>query len=186
MVKVKPTETRNKISVKTNVETNVFSIKDNLSEFYAKLAERWANSSDMVNGLDYSSKYYAEQSKASAQVADEAKTATQELIEGFDNNVQIVKDDIEQNRIDSINAIDNTYSVAIGDIQEKSDEVLTSVEAKGNEVLSTVNTGIAELEDITNDLVNEINTTGKSYDNLTHKLASNLHLIFSQRLKKNK
>ena len=139
MVKVKPTETKNKISVKTSIETNVFSIKDNLSEFYAKLAERWANSPDMVNGIDYSSKYYAEQSKASAQIASNVKSETQALVDGFDNNVQIAKDDIEQNRINSINAIDNTYSVAVGDMQEKSDEVLASIEASKDEAIDSIN-----------------------------------------------
>ena len=176
MVSVRKSDTNSRISVKSTKETNAFAIKDNLSEYYAKQAENWAHSDVMVNGIDYSSKYYAEQSKASAQVADEAKTATQELIESFDNNVQIAKDDIEQNRIDSINAIDNTYGVAIGDIQEKSDEVLTSIETLRVEAVDNITT-------VKNDLVNEINTTGKSYDNLTHKQITNCITEIPQRIK---
>ena len=139
MVKVKPTASQGRITVKTSNDTNVFGIKDNLSEYYAKQAENWAHSEGIVNGIDYSSKYYAEQSKASAQVADEAKAVAQELVDNFDNNVQIAKDDIEQNRINSINAIDNTYSVAIGDIQKKSDEVLTSIETSKAEAVDSIN-----------------------------------------------
>lgn len=139
MVKVKPTENKNKISVKTNVETNIFSIKDNLSEYYAKQAENWAHSEGIVNGIDYSSKYYAEQSKASAQIVSGIKSETQALVDGFDNNVQIAKDDIEQNRINSINAIDNIYSVAVGDMQEKSDEVFANIETLRVEAIDYIN-----------------------------------------------
>lgn len=135
MVKVKPTESQGRITVKTSNDTNVFSVKDNLSEYYAKLSEKWASSPEIVNGIDYSSKYYAEQSKASAQVASDVKTETQELVEGFDNKVQIAKDDIEQNRINSINAIENTYSIAVEDMQEKSDGVLTNIETSKAEAI---------------------------------------------------
>lgn len=135
MVKVKPTANQGRITVKTSNDTNIFSIKDNLSEYYAKQAENWAHSEGIVNGIDYSSKYYAEQSKASAQVASDVKTETQELVDGFDNKVQIAKDDIEQNRINSINAIENTYSVAVEDMQEKSDEVLTNIETSKVEAI---------------------------------------------------
>ena len=140
MVKVKPTASQGRITVRSNNDTTIFGIKDNLSEYYAKLSERWANSPDMVNGIDYSSKYYAEKSKESANKAEIYKNNTLEAIDGFEENMQVAKNDIEQNRINSINAINNTCSIVMGDMQEKSNEVLTLIESSKAEAVDSINT----------------------------------------------
>ena len=139
MVKVKPTENKSRITVKSNNDTSVFAIKDNLSEYYAKLSERWASSPDMVNGADYSSKYYAEQSKNNANKTEILKNATIGAIDGLDIVIEKAKNDIEQNRINSIDAINDTCSIALGGMYEKREEVLTSLKALKAEAENSIN-----------------------------------------------
>ena len=85
----------NSVSINVSSSGNSASIKatPDTALFYSEKSREWAISNRIVDNEDYSSKYYAEQSKASAQVASNVKTETQELVDGFDNKVQIAKDE---------------------------------------------------------------------------------------------
>ena len=76
---------------------------------------------------------------------------------------------------------------AVNEVIDQKDSVIADIEGVRAEAVESVtdvaNTGIAELEDRTNNLVNEINTTGKSYDNLTRKQITNCLLEVPQNIK---
>ena len=161
-----------KVEITPGQVQNQITATPDSSQYYSNLSKSWAIDDNLVQGTDYSSKYYAGKSSESATIAESYANAA---VDTF-NNVQVATEtslaNIETARVE---AVDNITTVK--------SESIASVEAKGNEVLSTVNTGIAELEDITNDLVNEINTTGRSYDNLTHKQITNCLLEVPQNIK---
>lgn len=123
MVKVKPTASQGRITVRSNNDTTVFGIKDNLSEYYAKLSERWANSPDMVNGIDYSSKHYAEEARTSAETSSNYVNEIQEVysrIADDVNEAQITINDLKNN---SINHLTNVGSLLTEQISEKASEI---------------------------------------------------------------
>ena len=165
MVSVRKSDTNNRISVKSTKETNVFTIKDNLSEYYAKQAENWAHSEGMVNGIDYSSKYYAEQSKASAKIASDVKAEAQNLTQGFDNKVLVAKNNIEQTRIDSIDAINSVYTFVAEEMRNKSEQAFRDIDIKSSEVLGnleqTIDTSIAEYTEISNQIKQDNSESSK-------------------------
>ena len=53
-------------SLKKKLQVNVSS---DMSNYYSKLAKDWAVSNDIVNNEDYSSKYYANKTKITADDA---------------------------------------------------------------------------------------------------------------------
>ena len=165
MVSIKKTDTNNRISVKSTKESNVFGIKDNLSEYYAKQSENWAHSDVMVNGIDYSSKYYAEQSKASAQIVSEIKSETQALVDGFDNKAQIAQADLEQSKVDSANYLNDVYNNITLEFQEKTTQASEEIETKATEAIGnleeTIETSIAEYTEISNQIKQENSEASK-------------------------
>jgi hypothetical protein len=99
----------------------------------------------MVNGVDYSSKYYANQSKASAQNAEDIKTEITGYIEGFDTRVQEANDGIDQNSANAINAIDNAYTVVSAEIRTQAEEAI-------GDLTQTIDNSIAEYTEISNQI----------------------------------
>lgn len=123
MVKVKPTASQGRITVRSNNDTTIFGIKDNLSEYYAKLSEKWANSPDLVNGIDYSSKYYANKSKASEENARVYENAVKETYNEFKGSIDI-----------ALESVDNKVQQSITDIENSSNEIKDEIV---NEIKST-------------------------------------------------
>ena len=80
MVQVNPTNKNTTVKVSSlgavsNIQTTT------PQAYYDGLAKQWATSDKIVQGIDYSSKYYAEKSKESAQASLENKEASEHAIE---------------------------------------------------------------------------------------------------------
>lgn len=116
MIKVKPTASQGRITVRSNNDTTVFGIKDNLSEYYAKLSEKWANSPDLVNGIDYSSKYYANKSKASEENARVYENAVKETYNEFKGSIDIALESVNHKIQQSIAEIEKASSGIKNDV----------------------------------------------------------------------
>jgi hypothetical protein len=143
IIKVNVTSVKKqRVSVSNSQVGTEITASGDTGRFWAQTAKNWAVADVIVDNTDYSSKHYAEQSKASAQVASNVKTETQGLVDGFDNKVQIAKDDIETDKTSAIKSITTAKNSAISDID----------------------------------------TTGKSYDNLTHKNITNCLLEVPQNI----
>lgn len=167
MVKVKPTEKYNKITVKANNETNVFSVKDNMSEYYAKLSERWASADGMVDGIDYSSKYYSNVSKECMEIAQSYRDEIINTASGFQDIVDNSKEEIEviaQNNISNLRAsaettmseIQETIDSSLETINTAVSENISTIESKANEEIENLNKEIEQGKDEIKDTIDGI------------------------------
>lgn len=97
----------------SNPNNNVSSTIGN-EAFYNGLAKEWAISESLVQGIDYSSKYYAGKAKESADIAEGAiediGTAKDEAIEDITDTKTDAISDMETAKDEKIGEINNTAS----------------------------------------------------------------------------
>lgn len=145
MVDVNPINKNTVVNV--NSSGSVSEIKTTTPQhYYDGLAKQWAISADKVQGLDYSSKYYAEKSRESAQNAQayveqvnnvkneaitEITTTKNETIDGLFNISNTSKEEIlqiEENAIKNIEEIkEDSKELIIKEAQEQ----LKNIESTG-------------------------------------------------------
>ena len=160
MVKVKPTEKNNKITVKASNETNVFSVKDNMSEFYAKLSERWASADGMVDGIDYSSKYYSNVSKECMETVQSHRDETVNTVKGFQDIVDSSIVQIEELARGGVNNVQGSVNTAILEVQNIIDSSLETVNTKTIESVDTIenasDNAIVTIRENAEDIINRV------------------------------
>lgn len=113
-----------------NVQNQITATPDS-SQYYSNLAKNWAVGTGLILNEDYSSKHYANASKASAEQAKNYADATQET---YNNVVDY-----------SVEAMDNievTKNSAISDISESGHKAVTDIETEKQNT-------ITEIQDIT-------------------------------------
>ena len=145
MVDINPVDKNTVVNV--NSSGSVSEIKTTTPQhYYDGLAKQWAISADKVQGLDYSSKYYAEKSRESAQNAQayveqvnnvkneaitEITTTKNETIDGLFNISNTSKEEIlqiEENAIKNIEEIkEDSKELIIKEAQEQ----LKNIESTG-------------------------------------------------------
>ena len=145
MVDINPVNKNTVVNV--NSSGSVSEIKTTTPQhYYDGLAKQWAISADKVQGLDYSSKYYAEKSRESAQNAQayveqvnnvkneaitEITTTKNETIDGLFNISNTSKEEIlqiEENAIKNIEEIkEDSKELIIKEAQEQ----LNNIESTG-------------------------------------------------------
>ena len=120
------------------------------SSYYVNLAKEWATKmSDKVANDDYSSKYYAEQSKQSAEVAKmEASTATG------------LKDLLKEDFDGYTESLNDTKNLAIEEINASVDPVLEQIEPV-TIVANNIDT-VTEIGENLDDILNKTVTVGKT------------------------
>ena len=148
MIKIRPTEESAKINVTSTIDSGSVSAYDSAGIFFADLAKKWAISDSLVQNTDYSSKYYAEQSKTSSALA-EAKLGE---IEDF---VLDAKSDIQQDKNNVLAEIDSACENAV-------ESIVFAGDTKVSQVNTTANSKISEMNDIVDD-VNAIKTQTQQY-----------------------
>lgn len=90
MVDVRNQDNSIKIEVMTPLASNNLSVGNHSSEYYNSLAKSWANKLDgSVDGIEFSSKYYAQLSKEYSEISNSAKDSILE-----NSGFQIVVEDL--------------------------------------------------------------------------------------------
>lgn len=137
-----------KVEITPGQVQNQITATPDSSQYYSNLAKSWAIDENLVQGTDYSSKYYAGKSSESATIAESYANAAEDT---FDN-VQVATEtslaNIETARVE---AVDNITTVK--------NEGIASVEAKGNEASALVDTGIANINTAKTEAVNAVTST---------------------------
>ena len=103
------------------------------------------NGNTIVTAKSDTAQYWANQSKDSAQKAEDIKTEITGYIEGFDTRVQEANDSIDQNSANAINALDNAYTIV-------SEEIRTQAEEAIGDLTQTIDNSIAEYTEIANQI----------------------------------
>lgn len=122
----------NRIKIKESSEKSRIKVSHEASSQYAELAKNWATKSDeTVDGIEFSSKYYAQESKKQAEKAkNEAEiiTETIESAKELINGIETTKTELNQLTENSITNIQEEKSSAISSIDEAKTTAVNTVE----------------------------------------------------------
>lgn len=130
------------------------------------LAQSWAVKMDgIVNGEDYSSKYYAQQSQSSAETAEslltEVETAHSDALQA-----------ISTAQTTAVGAVDTAKTTAVSSIDTAKSTAITGIETAGESAVDDVNTAkTAALSDITSEKNSAI-TEIESYTEIAQNWAA--------------
>ena len=131
-----------------NVGTEITASSDT-GKFWAQNAKNWAVSENIVDGEDYSSKYYANKSKSYAQNAESFEAATRETYDNFIN--------LSNETTDAITGLKQTAVTEIEDIKSSSVvDINATVDAGIADINNTVNDGIADINNTKTTILNDI------------------------------
>ena len=100
----------------SGVSSNVNASGDT-TLYYSNKAKEWATSNRIVDGVDYSSKYYAGKANQSALNAQSFAQSAQDSYNNFQDSVT-----------DSLNTIDNKVQEATENIEIQKQDVITEIE----------------------------------------------------------
>ena len=130
----------NKISINISTAGNKSNIKlDTPQNYYENLAKHWAVSEKLVNGEDYSSKHYANESKQQAILAKEkaniAVVKTQEVLDNGNKALSNISSQEEASK----NSIKTEGESQIANIQANGNTQINNIKKQGNESVTSVN-----------------------------------------------
>lgn len=160
MAKIQTVNQTTKVSTRSATQSENVSATHDSSQRFSKLSEEWARSDKLVEGIDYSSKYYAQLSK---QYSEEAT----ELISVLENAGDIISNTAEQAIIDIEAEINASRSNSLEEIRlanigalEEINNATTDGVAIINETKTIASTEINNAKDFT---LNEINSSVEGY-----------------------
>jgi len=154
----------------SNPNNNVSSTIGN-ETFYNGLAKAWAISPDLVQGIDYSSKYYAGQSANSASEAASAvegftttvTEATQQAISTLETTKTTIITELGEEKTSIISDIDNESTTQISNVTSTAETYITSITETGStqisEITSTGESYLTEIETLGTTQISDITST---------------------------
>lgn len=183
----------NEISINISTAGNKSNIKlDTPQNYYENLAKHWAVSEKLVNGEDYSSKHYANESKQQAilakEKADIAVVKAQEVLDNGNKALSNISSQEEaskssiktegESQIANIQANGNTQ---INNIKKQGNESVTSVNSAGTTQVNLAKAEVAKATEqakIATDKANEvINSGNNALSNISEQEASSKNAV---------
>lgn len=119
----------NKVNItvsSSGVSSNVNASGDT-SHYYSEKAREWAISNRIVDGVDYSSKYYAGKANESALNAQSFAQSAQDTYNNFQQSVD-----------GALSTVNDTVQGAITTIDTKSDEVIDSINNTKTDIITDI------------------------------------------------
>ena len=134
VIRVNVTTTKSKrVTVSSNIVANEITASPDTSAYYSRLAKNWAIAEGLVENIDYSSKHYAQESKASADMAKTYEIATQENYNMFMEASVNANSELQTNRDGALADIEGAKTSAVDSLNSVKDENIASIESKANE-----------------------------------------------------
>lgn len=123
--------------------------------YYDGLSKQWAISDAIVNGEDYSSKHYAQESKKQAQIATEQAQTTATRVNDINTATETALNNIEDKRSSAVTEIATKQNIAVSAIE--------GAEESGVSAINSVATaGVANVTQSTNEAEESINSTAET------------------------
>ena len=194
MVDISSQNNKVNITVSSSGNTTNVNATPDYTKYYSDKSKEWAISDKIVDNTDYSSKYYANESKKQADIST-AKTT--EVIESGNNAVS----NIENARDNAITDITNQENLSVDNVNTagatqinlakeqvtlatnqaniaKEQATISTSQAsiatsKTTEVVESGNTALSNIETAKSNALNDINTTGAEYVNNAEQYAQN-------------
>lgn len=133
--------TQNK-TISVNVSSSGVSSNVNASGdttlYYSNKAREWAISNRIVDGVDYSSKYYAGRANQSALNAQNSAQSAQDSYNNFQDSVDGALSTVNNTAQGAITTIDTKSDEAIETINNSVDGAIEDIEAEANEQIANI------------------------------------------------
>ena len=141
-VTVQTTEPR-KISVKPNTVAPNLQITVDPTQQNAKLSRDWAIGEGLIQNEDYSSKTWAGESKASADLSKMYSEAASLDLENLENKISIYDEQLNTTLAEGLDSISSAVTSGVGEIDTSKLNVLAQIEEVVNASIEDINaTGI--------------------------------------------
>lgn len=124
----------------SGVSSNVNASGDT-SHYYSEKAREWAISNRIVDGVDYSSKYYANKSNQSALNAQSFAQSALETLNNVDNKVQEATENIEIQKQDVITEIQDIATNQKEEIENLSEQEQNKIVDLGIDTRANIDLG---------------------------------------------
>lgn len=149
------TSSPTRINVTSNVSENPITASADTGLYYSQLAKNWAIGEGLIQNEDYSSKTWAGESKASADLSKMYSEAASLDLENLENKISIYDEQLNTTLAEGLDSISSAVTSGVGEIDTSKLNVL------------------AQIEDVVNTSIEDINATGidtkvsKSGDTMT-------------------
>ena len=167
------------IVVKSAVSQNEISAKGDTSLYYSELAKKWATSPDLVQGIDYSAKMYAQTAKDYAEQGKGYLDSAVIVYSDFDNQSSLTLREIATVRNESLEefnvALAEGKDVAVNAIEEEKTSALNAIDNEKNIAIQKIDDAFAELGGdlsdvkIVADNIETVQTIGQNVENILNK-----------------
>ena len=177
MVDISSQNNKINITVSSSGNTANTKVTPDYAQYYSEKSKEWATSNKIVDNIDYSSKYYANESKKQAdistakatEVVESGNTAVSNIESARDNAITDITNQ-ESLSVDNVNTAGATQIALATEQATIATEQATiatnktsEVVASGNEVLSNIDTAktgaITDITNLKNTSISDINTT---------------------------
>ena len=164
----------NKITVTSLGTTANVNATPDSARYYSDKSKEWAISDKLIDNEDYSSKYYANESKKQADIST-AKTT--EVVESGNTALSNI-DTAEANALTDITDLKNT---SISNITTAKNNAITTINTEKTNAVNAVktqqSTSISAVQNQQNSSVNTVKSTGQSYVDKCKAWASSPNVI---------
>ena len=169
----------------SGVSSNVNASGDT-SHYYSEKAREWAISNRIVDGVDYSSKYYAGRANQSALNAQSFAQSAQDSYKQFQDSVDGALSNVDSAVQGAITTIDTKSGEAIDSINSTKTDILTDIEFIADGEKQEIQDLADEIKD-NGDIINAAIEAGverlNSIDSLKNNQITNCLLEVPQRIK---
>ena len=148
----------NSVSINVSSSGNSASIKasPDTAQYYSEKSREWAISNRIVDGVDYSSKYYAQQSGANAQKVVESENKVKEIYNTLLEESSGVSDGIREVGNEALTNIETVKNEAIDSIKSSKTTILNDIEfvadGEKKEIEDLIYNGKEELKESIGDI----------------------------------
>lgn len=147
------------VNVSSSGMSSNVSVSGDTSYYYSEKAREWAISNRIVDGVDYSSKYYANKSNQSALNAQTSEINARNTYTDLQATANQKLEDLSNNTNIALENIGIAEDSALNNIDIAKDSILTEINTAKNNVITEINnTGINTKADIT---LNNLDDDGK-------------------------
>lgn len=138
------------VNVSSSGMSSNVSVSGDTSYYYSEKAREWAISNRIVDGVDYSSKYYANKSNQSALNAQTSEINARNTYTDLQATANQKLEDLSNNTNIALENIGIAEDSALNNIDIAKDSILTEINTAKNNVITEINnTGINTKADIT-------------------------------------
>ena len=165
-VSVRPSK-QNSVSVSSNIVSTPITANSDTSQLWSQVSKNWAVSDSIVDGVDYSSKFYANKAKTYAENAQSFESSSRDIYNNFLDssteaieNIGSVKEDaiinIENSKTEAIVNIANSKTEAVDSINNTKTTILNDIEFVAEGEKKEINDLADEIKDSADTIINRV------------------------------